>query len=303
MARPQRNNVDYFPFLCEEGEKMFYLEETYGNDGFATFVKLLRELAKVDFHYLNLSKPSSMMFLSAKCKVSKEVLNSIISDLVELGKFDRELWEENSIIWCQDFIDSIQDAYSKRSNDCIDRNSLLTLLDSLGVRKLSKKKPKPPKQPSKEPVNPQSIVEDTKENESIVEYRIPFEKFWNLYDKKVGKKDKIQKKWESLSLEVQNKILEYIPKYKLSQPDKQYRKNPDTFFNNESWNDEIIIPTNNGKFSTPKSRDEINREANDAREREVLARLRGENESEVQQDGFEHDQTSDEKYTDWTDVT
>ena len=125
MARPQRNNVDYFPFLCEEGEKMFYLEETYGNDGFATFVKLLRELAKVDYHYLNLSKPSSMMFLSAKCKVSKEVLNSIITDLVELGKFDGELWNENKVIWCQDFIDSIQDAYSKRSNNCIDRNSLL----------------------------------------------------------------------------------------------------------------------------------------------------------------------------------
>ena len=46
MARPQRNNVDYFPFYCEEGNKMFYLEETYGNDGFAVFVKLLRELAK-----------------------------------------------------------------------------------------------------------------------------------------------------------------------------------------------------------------------------------------------------------------
>ena len=38
MARPERNSVDYFPFLCEEGNKMFYLEETYGNDGFATFV-------------------------------------------------------------------------------------------------------------------------------------------------------------------------------------------------------------------------------------------------------------------------
>jgi hypothetical protein len=159
MARPERNNVDYFPFICEDGNKMFYIEETYGNDGFATFVKLLRELAKTNYHYLDLSKPTTVMFLSAKCKVSKETLLSIIKDLVELGKFDAVLWNENSIIWCQDFVDSIQDAYHKRNNKCITYDGLLQLLIGLGVRKLSKSK-------TTVPVNPQSIVEDTKPNES-----------------------------------------------------------------------------------------------------------------------------------------
>ena len=138
MARPERNNVDYFPFLCEEGNKMFYIEQTYGNDGFATFVKLLRELAKTDFHYLNLSKPSTMMYLSAKCQITKERLENIIRDLVDLGKFNRQLWEENKVIWCQDLIDSIGDAYLKRKNKCIDYDGLLVLLDGLGVRKLNK---------------------------------------------------------------------------------------------------------------------------------------------------------------------
>ncbi len=32
----------------------------------------------------------------------------------------------------------------------------------------------------------------------------------------------------------------YIPKYKAAQPNKQYRKNPETFLNNKSWNDELI---------------------------------------------------------------
>ena len=158
MARPERNNVDYFPFYCEDGNKMFYLEETYGNDGFATFIKLLRELAKTNYHYLDLSKPTTIMFLSAKCKISKETLLSIIKDLVELGKFDSVLWNENSIIWCQDFIDSIQDAYSKRNNNCITYEGLLLLLVSLGVRK-------PSKSISTVPVNPQSKVEYSKEDE------------------------------------------------------------------------------------------------------------------------------------------
>lgn len=159
MARPERNNVDYFPFICEDGNKMFYIEETYGNDGFATFVKLLRELAKTNYHYLDLSKPSTMMFLSAKCKVSKDVLECIIKDLVELGKFDKLLWNENKIIWCQDFIDSIQDAYVKRNNKCITYEGLLLLLISLGIRK-------PSKLPSKGVDNTQSKVEDTKVNKN-----------------------------------------------------------------------------------------------------------------------------------------
>lgn len=155
MARPERNSVDYFPFICEDGNKMYVIEEKYGNDGFATFVKILRELAKAEYHYLNLSKGFRVMYLSAKCKVKEDILIKIIDDLVELEKFDRELWEKNKVIWCQDFVDSIQDAYSKRKNDCITYEGLLSLLPSLGT-------PKPSKQKTIAPVKPQSIVEDRK---------------------------------------------------------------------------------------------------------------------------------------------
>ena len=161
MARPERNNVDYFPFMCEDGNKMFYIEETYGNDGFATFVKLLRELAKTNYHFLDLSKPTTLMFLSAKCKVSKETLLSIINDLVDLGKFDATLWNENKVIWCQDFVDSIQDAYIRRNNKCITFDGLLLHLTSLGIRKPSNGSKKCNK-------NTQSKVEDSKEEENKV---------------------------------------------------------------------------------------------------------------------------------------
>jgi hypothetical protein len=164
MARPQRNNVDYFPFFCEEGKKMHYIEETYGNDGFATFLKILRELAKVDYHYLNLNDNKTIMFLSSKCKVSKDLLLNIITDLVELGKFDAVLWNENKIIWCQDFIDSIQDAYNKRKNECITYNGLILLLLSLGVRKHSKIPLKGDVNHVKVEVYPQTKEEETKEN-------------------------------------------------------------------------------------------------------------------------------------------
>lgn len=179
MARPERNNVDYFPFYCEEGKKMYYIEETYGNDGFAVFIKLLRELAKAEYHYLDLSKKTTIMFLAAKCKVTVDVLTAIINDLVELEKFDNELWSENRIIWCEDFINSIQDAYKKRNNKCIDYNGLLLLLQSKGIRKPSKSTRKPTKDQSEVPVNPQSKEEYSKE-EYIKPKEITPEQFYNL---------------------------------------------------------------------------------------------------------------------------
>ncbi len=113
MARPTRNDVDYFPFMCKEGKGMFVIEEKYGNDGFATWIKILRSLATTNFHYLNLSDPSEKMFLSAKCKISQSVLESIIDDLINLGEFDKELWDEFSILYSEKFIESIEDAYKK----------------------------------------------------------------------------------------------------------------------------------------------------------------------------------------------
>ena len=74
-------------------------------------------------------------------------------------------------------------------------------------------------------------------NENI---NIDFEWFWNEYDKKVGDKQKLKKKWNKLTDEERQNAMNYLDLYKQSVPDKQFRKNPETFLNNKSWNDEII---------------------------------------------------------------
>jgi hypothetical protein len=74
----------------------------------------------------------------------------------------------------------------------------------------------------------------------IKEINISFDIFWDLYDKKVGDKVKLKKKWESLQDLDRKSIIDYIPKYKTIQPDKKFRKDPQTFFNNSSWNDELV---------------------------------------------------------------
>lgn len=88
-------------------------------------------------------------------------------------------------------------------------------------------------------------VHTTKERkeskESKEEYIYPsFDDFWNLYDKKIDVK-KCKSKWQKLPHAIKKNIMDYIPKYKLSNKDKQYRKNPATFLNNESWNNDIEV--------------------------------------------------------------
>ena len=70
-----------------------------------------------------------------------------------------------------------------------------------------------------------------------------FERAWNLYEKKVGCKDKLENKWNSMSLKDRKAAIEYIPLYVISQPDKQYRKNFQTFLNQRGWEDELIGAT------------------------------------------------------------
>jgi hypothetical protein len=78
-----------------------------------------------------------------------------------------------------------------------------------------------------------------------------FEDFWNAYDKKVGR-EAAEKKWDRLTQEDKEKIMQHIEGYKISSPDKKYRKNPETYLNQKAWNDEIIFSDERQFTSNPQ---------------------------------------------------
>ncbi len=79
----------------------------------------------------------------------------------------------------------------------------------------------------------QSIVKKSKVN-------IEFSDFWNLYDYKKGNKIKIENKWLSLKDDERTAIMDHLPLYVASTPDKQWRKHPYTYLNNQGWEDEMV---------------------------------------------------------------
>lgn len=81
-----------------------------------------------------------------------------------------------------------------------------------------------------------------------------FERFWNMYDKKVGKQ-KCERLWNKLSGKAKEMCMERLPDYIKATPDKQFRKNPETFLRNKAWKDEIIAKrgaTRNDRKPTTK---------------------------------------------------
>jgi len=89
---------------------------------------------------------------------------------------------------------------------------------------------------------------------------IDFDIFWNLYNYKKDK-PKSKVKWDKFKLETQQKIIDSIPEYIESTPDKKYRKHPSTFLNNESWNNEITKADNSStedKYRTHYKENESN---------------------------------------------
>lgn len=75
-----------------------------------------------------------------------------------------------------------------------------------------------------------------------------FDSFWEAYDKKVGRAA-AWRTWRRLELsaETRTRIREAVPRYVAATPDKQYRKHPATWLNQQSWDDEVIRPSANGK--------------------------------------------------------
>lgn len=69
-----------------------------------------------------------------------------------------------------------------------------------------------------------------------------FDIFWKSYDYNVGLRQ-AQHEWAEITREMPNeiaKILEHVPKYVRSKPDKQFRKRPENYLKDMAWKDEVV---------------------------------------------------------------
>jgi hypothetical protein len=116
MTRPKKYSVDYFPHDCNHGKTLFILEQRYGNDGYAFWFKLLELLGSTDGHSLDLNDAALWEFLTSKTRIEADTCNQILNLLAKLQAIDPELWE-SKIVWSDNFVERIRDAYRNRLSD------------------------------------------------------------------------------------------------------------------------------------------------------------------------------------------
>jgi len=120
MARPERHDVDYFPFIAKRGKTLNILQSRYGLEGIGFFTNLLRFLAATPDHYYCIKEELDMLNFFAETGLpDTEKGIAMIEMMVKTEKLDRDLWESHRVIVCPAFLDSIKDAYDRRSNPII----------------------------------------------------------------------------------------------------------------------------------------------------------------------------------------
>lgn len=201
-------------YNARNDEKIKRLIRKHGMQGYGVFWSIVEDL----YNNANALR-TDYEGIAYDLRSDSDLVASVVNDF-DLFIFDGDFFGSNSV---QERLDQRNDKSAKARKSASYRwdnaNAMQTQYDSNAKKERKGKEIK---------------------GKEIKEINISFDIFWDLYDKKVGDKEKLKKKWESMQDLERQSIIDYIPRYKITQPDKKFRKDPQTFFNNKSWNDELI---------------------------------------------------------------
>ena len=158
MARPAKRTVNYFPHIIKQGKTMTILENKYGNDGYSFWFKLLEILGSTDGHFYEYKNTTDIEFLLAKTNVNKEIADEILDLLADLKAIDKQLWTKK-VIWSDNFVSNIEDAYSRRKVNVPQKPSLGIVSDDINNSNSDITE-------VNDNINPQSKVKESKVNKS-----------------------------------------------------------------------------------------------------------------------------------------
>lgn len=187
--------------------RVFYLQEVLSPISFGVLIRIYRMTEGYD----GLPKPMSNTYLQTLCNITKNTVTKAIKELEGLKLI------------------------------IVQRKSREVTLYSLNVKEIDSK--------YREIC---SKCNDTKDNTSVEVTRneqkdnkqkdtIPFDVFWNSYDKKTDKA-KCENIWNKLTKDEQEKVMNHVPAYVSSTPDKTFRKHPYNYLINKNYLDEIVAP-------------------------------------------------------------
>lgn len=227
MARPKKNYCDYFPHDRDmrNHRKVKAIRTKFGPIGYAIWSMTLEYLTGIDGNVFEYSDVEFEL-MAGDFGVSATEIRDVVDYCIKLDM----LFNNNDFINSESLDERLKPVYEKRGTNKDKSKKQLRINGKFANNNTAYDGVSAPE-------IPQSKVKESKVNKSI---NISFDLFWDMYGKKRGDKEKLISKWEKLSDKERVDIIAYIPKYILSEPNNKFRKDPQTFLNNKSWNDELV---------------------------------------------------------------
>ncbi len=256
MARPIKRGLDYFPLDIDffNDIKIRKLIKYQGGKAVAVYTHLLCNIYRNGYY---LVWDDELPFIISEVTGYDEAyIQEAIKCCMNIGLFSKKLFDEEGIITSK----GIQSRYEMV---CKNGNkkavvSEFNLVPSEETPISSEETPVKSEFSTQRKVNKRKVKGITPippKGDDVYS----FNDFWDDYDKKRGDKQKLVKMWNKLSDNEKMLIREYIPKYKEAEPEKQYRKDPQTFLNNKSWNDELIEKKHAGSKENKRNNSDADR--------------------------------------------
>lgn len=223
MARPKRNNADYFSHdsSMRNDPKIKALRNKFGITGYAVYSMMLEVLTNSDFFKREIDE-IEIEILSADFGIEADLFESILAYMVRLRLLQTA---DNCEYLSQKLTERFQSVTDKRNNA---RSRAVSVTE-----------------------NPQSKVKHSKvkkSKEDIKDTCYDFELFWECYERK-GNKKTSEQRYSKIKESDRELIKSKLPLYIQSTSDKQFRKDAQSWISKECWNDEIDL------FNTPVKTD------------------------------------------------
>ena len=153
MGRPVSKNVFYFPhYTGKPNRELDLIEYKHGSEGYKAYYKLLELVADADYHRLLLRTQDDKDMFELGMNCQKEVVADVIKILLSRGKIDKESWENDEIIWMQDFVETLKPVYVNRRKKLPEKNDVST------CRNTEKRKEKKTKEKQREENDMDSLL-------------------------------------------------------------------------------------------------------------------------------------------------
>jgi len=215
--------------------KIKRLISKFGLEGYGLYNLIIESIVE------NISTESPLPELSETCEDMAEFYNGNTAKINEIVAFmlNQGLFELNEItgrVLCgkvYKFLEQSQ-TRSKEIRDLITQYKTVTDCQRPSQTKVIEQEEEQEKNKKKKRTEQEQDAQPDSDD-----YLLSFDLFWITYDKKV-ERSKCEKLWKKINPDTYELILTHAEEYVRSTPDKQYRKNPETYLFNKCWNDEIV---------------------------------------------------------------